>query len=87
MAHVLIGTRQAFLPGGRRTGAPGKHVIGGKAKYRLLDEKVRVYVAPPIHEIESSPVRICSLTNYFPPNPEFIKTPPSQAQTIRCARH
>lgn len=51
------GTRQAFLPGGRRTGAPGKHVVGGKAKYRLLDEKVRVYVAPPIHEIESSPLR------------------------------
>ncbi|KAF8809126.1 hypothetical protein BYT27DRAFT_6535769 [Phlegmacium glaucopus] len=51
------GTRQAFLPGGRRTGAPGKHVVGGKAKYRLLDEKVRVYVAPPIHEIESSPLK------------------------------
>ncbi|KAF8155478.1 hypothetical protein B0H34DRAFT_496409 [Crassisporium funariophilum] len=51
------GTRQAFLPGGRRTGAPGKHVIGGSAKYRLLDDKVRVYVAPPIHEIESSPLK------------------------------
>ncbi|KAH9478796.1 hypothetical protein JR316_0009257 [Psilocybe cubensis] len=48
------GTRQAFLPGGRRTGAPGKHVIGGKAKYRLVDEKVRVYVAPPLEEIENS---------------------------------
>jgi large subunit ribosomal protein L41 len=51
------GTRQAFLPGGRRTGAPGKHVVRGKAKYRLLDEKVRVYVAPPIQDIESSPLK------------------------------
>ncbi|PPR01118.1 LOW QUALITY PROTEIN: hypothetical protein CVT26_016060 [Gymnopilus dilepis] len=51
------GTRQAFLPGGRRTGAPGKHVVRGKAKYRLLDEKVRVYVAPPLEEIESSPLK------------------------------
>ncbi|THV07353.1 hypothetical protein K435DRAFT_959932 [Dendrothele bispora CBS 962.96] len=53
------GTRQAFLPGGHRTGAPGQHVVRGKAKYRLLDEKVRVFVAPPIHEIES-----CSLKPY-----------------------
>ncbi|TFK61352.1 hypothetical protein BDN72DRAFT_883200, partial [Pluteus cervinus] len=48
------GNRQAFLPGGHRTGAPGKHVIRGKAKYRLLDEKVRVYVAPSLEEIEST---------------------------------
>ncbi|GBE85340.1 hypothetical protein BKA93DRAFT_362602 [Sparassis latifolia] len=41
------GTRQATLPGGHRTGAPGKHVIGGKAKYRLIDEQVRFFVAPP----------------------------------------
>lgn len=51
------GTGQARLPGGHRTGAPGKHVIGGKAKYRLVDEKVRVYVAPPIEVINASPVR------------------------------
>jgi len=51
------GTRQAFLPGGHRTGAPGKHVIRGKAKYRLDDEKVRVYVAPPLKDIISSPLR------------------------------
>ncbi|KAG5352986.1 hypothetical protein C0989_011495 [Termitomyces sp. Mn162] len=51
------GTRQAFLPGGLRTGAPGKHVVGGKAKYRLLDDKVRVFVAPPIEEILSSPLK------------------------------
>ncbi|KAF8961736.1 hypothetical protein BDZ97DRAFT_1827745 [Flammula alnicola] len=40
------GTRQAYLPGGRRTGAPGKHVIRGKAKYRLIDEKVRCMSHP-----------------------------------------
>ncbi|KAF9446839.1 hypothetical protein P691DRAFT_803334 [Macrolepiota fuliginosa MF-IS2] len=51
------GTRQAFLPGGHRTGAPGKHVIGGKAKYRLVEEKVRVFVAPPVTEIESTPLK------------------------------
>ncbi|TFK40108.1 hypothetical protein BDQ12DRAFT_680368 [Crucibulum laeve] len=51
------GTRQAFLPGGHRTGAPGVHVIRGSAKYRLEDEKVRVYVAPPLADIESSPLR------------------------------
>ncbi|KAH6909293.1 hypothetical protein BKA70DRAFT_1278105 [Coprinopsis sp. MPI-PUGE-AT-0042] len=51
------GTRQAFLPGGHRTGAPGKHVVGGRAKYRLVDEKVRVYVAPPIEQIVSSPLK------------------------------
>ncbi|KAG9220593.1 hypothetical protein CCMSSC00406_0003692 [Pleurotus cornucopiae] len=51
------GTRQAFLPGGHRTGAPGVHVVRGKAKYRLVDEKVRVFVAPPLAEIESSPLK------------------------------
>ncbi|ETW78223.1 hypothetical protein HETIRDRAFT_325763 [Heterobasidion irregulare TC 32-1] len=48
------GTRQAFLPGGHRTGAPGKHVVAGKAKYRLIDEKVRFFVAPPVEEINNS---------------------------------
>ncbi|KAI0773178.1 hypothetical protein BD413DRAFT_539887 [Trametes elegans] len=51
------GTRQAYLPGGHRTGAPGKHVVGGKAKYRLLDEKVRVFVAPPIEQIQNSTLK------------------------------
>jgi large subunit ribosomal protein L41 len=54
MSHA--GTRQAYLPGGHRTGAPGKHVVRGKAKYRLLDDRVRVFVAPPIEEIEASAV-------------------------------
>ena len=29
----------------------------GKAKYRLIDEQVRYFVAPPVEEIEQSPVR------------------------------
>ncbi|PIL34459.1 hypothetical protein GSI_03235 [Ganoderma sinense ZZ0214-1] len=51
------GTRQAFLPGGHRTGAPGQHVVRGKAKYRLVDEKVRVFVAPPIQDLENSALK------------------------------
>jgi len=51
------GTRQAFLPGGHRTGAPGKHVIGGSAKYRLLDEKVRVFIGPPLQDLNESPLK------------------------------
>ncbi|KDQ07412.1 hypothetical protein BOTBODRAFT_38821 [Botryobasidium botryosum FD-172 SS1] len=51
------GNRAAYLPGGHRTGAPGKFVIGGKAKYRIIDEKVRYFVAPPISEIENSPLK------------------------------
>ncbi|TFL01522.1 hypothetical protein BDV98DRAFT_529233 [Pterulicium gracile] len=51
------GTGQARLPGGHRTGAPGEHVIRGQAKYRLLDEKVRVFVAPPIESINASPLK------------------------------
>lgn len=51
-----IGTRQAYLPGGHRTGAPGKHIIGGSGNYRIIDEKVRVFIAPSIDEIKASPV-------------------------------
>ncbi|TFK46768.1 hypothetical protein OE88DRAFT_1811586 [Heliocybe sulcata] len=51
------GTRQAFLPGGHRTGAPGKFVIRGKAKYRLVDEQVRVFVAPPIEELNNTKLK------------------------------
>ncbi|QRV75933.1 ribosomal protein subunit L27 [Ceratobasidium sp. AG-Ba] len=51
------GTRAAYLPGGHRTGAPGKHVVGGKAKYRIIDEKVRYFVAPPISDIVNSPLK------------------------------
>ncbi|KAG8216653.1 hypothetical protein J3R82DRAFT_6850 [Butyriboletus roseoflavus] len=52
-----IGTRQATLPGGHRTGAPGRFVIRGTSKYRLLDEKVRVFVGPSMEEITQSEVR------------------------------
>ncbi|KAI0739359.1 hypothetical protein C8Q80DRAFT_1221870 [Daedaleopsis nitida] len=51
------GTRQAYLPGGHRTGAPGEHVVRGKSKYRLVETKVRVFVAPPIEEIQGSPLK------------------------------
>ncbi|KAL4078921.1 hypothetical protein V8B97DRAFT_1934401 [Scleroderma yunnanense] len=53
------GTRQAALPGGHRTGAPGRFIIRGSGKYRLLDEKVRVFVAPHIEEIKT-----CELKPY-----------------------
>ncbi|KAF9652474.1 hypothetical protein BDM02DRAFT_3108999 [Thelephora ganbajun] len=51
------GTRQAYLPGGLRTGAPGKHVINGKAKYRLVDEQVRYFVAPSIEDLNNTPLK------------------------------
>jgi large subunit ribosomal protein L41 len=45
-------------------------VVRGKAKYRLCDEKVRFFVAPPIEDINNSPVRpkcvdLSSLTEVF----------------------
>lgn len=55
---ILAGTRQAFLPGGLRTGAPGEYYGSTKARYRLLDEKVRVFIAPPVEEINNSRVRL-----------------------------
>lgn len=54
----FAGTRQAFLPGGLRTGAPGEYFGKGKAMYRLRDEDVRYFVAPPVQDILNSPVRI-----------------------------
>ena len=60
---VFTGNRQSSLPGGPRTGPPGKHVIRGKAKYRIVDEQVRVFVAPPIEKINNSPVRFRLSTN------------------------
>ncbi|KAH8117580.1 hypothetical protein DFH11DRAFT_1575881 [Phellopilus nigrolimitatus] len=41
------GNRQASLPG-LRTGAPGTYFGRGNAAYKLDDEKVRVFVAPPV---------------------------------------
>lgn len=76
------GTRQAYLPGGHRTGAPGKHVIRGKAKYRLEDEKVRVYVAPPIEQILSSPVRPSEIICFIPCSSCLVR---SYGRTSRLA--
>jgi hypothetical protein len=57
---TLLGNRAAYLPQGHRTGAPGKHIIGGKGNYRLIDEKVRIFIAPPIEEILNSKVGVPS---------------------------
>ncbi|KZO95323.1 hypothetical protein CALVIDRAFT_564741 [Calocera viscosa TUFC12733] len=51
------GNRASSLPGGPRTGAPGRHVIRGKAKYRLDDTKVRVFVAPPLELLNNTPLK------------------------------
>lgn len=53
----MLGTRQAYLPGGLRTGAPGEYFGSSKGTYRLLDEKVRYFVAPPVANLANSPVR------------------------------
>lgn len=49
------GTGQSYVPGGgHRTGPPGKHVVRGKGKYRLVDEKVRYYVGPGAEALEAA---------------------------------
>ncbi|KAH7886817.1 hypothetical protein F5I97DRAFT_1054054 [Phlebopus sp. FC_14] len=53
--HFYKGTRQAQLPGGHRTGAPGEFM--GRGRYRLIDEKVRVFVGPPADEINNSELK------------------------------
>ena len=51
----FIGTGQSYVPGGgHRTGPPGKHVVRGKGKYRLVDEKVRYYVGPGVEALEAA---------------------------------
>lgn len=51
------GTGQSYAPGGgQRTGPPGKFVVGGKAKYRIVDSKVRYFVGPGVDRIDSSMV-------------------------------
>lgn len=42
---------------GLRTGAPGKYFGKSTGQYRLVDEKVRYFVAPPVEDLNSSPVR------------------------------
>ncbi|WRT66837.1 uncharacterized protein IL334_003800 [Kwoniella shivajii] len=52
------GTGQSRVPGGgHRTGPPGVHVVKGKAKYRVLDEKVRVFVGPGAKVLEETELR------------------------------
>ncbi|KAL7420762.1 hypothetical protein Q5752_004714 [Cryptotrichosporon argae] len=52
------GTRQAYVPGGgHRTGPPGKHVVRGKAKYRVVDEQVRYFVGPGAEALRDTPLK------------------------------
>ncbi|WWD15643.1 hypothetical protein CI109_100065 [Kwoniella shandongensis] len=52
------GTGQSRVPGGgHRTGPPGVHVVKGKAKYRILDDKVRVFVGPGAKVLEETELR------------------------------
>ncbi|WVQ70422.1 uncharacterized protein L199_008649 [Kwoniella botswanensis] len=52
------GTGQSRVPGGgHRTGPPGVHVVKGKAKYRVLDEKVRLFVGPGAKVLEETELR------------------------------
>ena len=60
------GTRQSYVPGspGQRTGPPGKHIVGGTGRYRLVDEQVRVFVGPDKGVLRSTEVslksRVCA---------------------------
>lgn len=49
-SHILTttGTRQAFLPGSStRTGVPGHHTPHQAGKFKIDDDKVRVFIPPP----------------------------------------
>ena len=53
----LLGTRQAYVPGTNvRTGTPGVHLLRGPGKFRIHDDKVRYYVAPPPHVLQETKV-------------------------------
>ena len=41
---------------GPQRGPPGKHVVQGKAKYRLIDERVQYFVSPGAATLESTQV-------------------------------
>ena len=58
MSHPSFsGNGQSYVPGGgHRTGPPGKHVIGGKAKFRVMDDKVRYFVSPGADVLDSTDV-------------------------------
>jgi hypothetical protein len=55
LTRCAAGTRQANLPGGRRTGPPGKFI--GNGHYVLQDDQVRVFVAPTVAELARTPLR------------------------------
>jgi large subunit ribosomal protein L41 len=60
------GTGQSYVPGGgHRTGPPGKHVVRGKGKYRLVDEKVRYYVGPGAEALEAASSKGVSLSHLY----------------------
>ena len=63
-SFFTAGNRQTVLPGSGRTGAPGRHVIRGKAKYEIDDTKIRIFVAPPPHVLETSDVSIHESMQY-----------------------
>lgn len=46
---------------GLRTGAPGKYFGKSNGQYRLVDEKVRYFVVPPLEDLNNSSVRLLTL--------------------------
>ncbi|KZT40540.1 hypothetical protein SISSUDRAFT_1044051 [Sistotremastrum suecicum HHB10207 ss-3] len=51
------GTGAASLPGGHRTGAPGKYKGSSHARYELDDTKVRVFIAPPLAVLNNTELK------------------------------
>ncbi|CAK9786763.1 hypothetical protein CC85DRAFT_286450 [Cutaneotrichosporon oleaginosum] len=78
------GTRQSYVPGGgHRTGPPGKHVVNGTAKYRVLDEEVRYYVGPGIDVLQKTSLKPyvaahTPLAQNAPKLPSFAPKPPKR---------
>ncbi|ORX39582.1 hypothetical protein BD324DRAFT_678701 [Kockovaella imperatae] len=75
------GTGQAFAPGaGVRTGAPGKHVLRTRG-YKLDDEKVRVFVAPPLSLLNETNLKPYVDRNHERPRSQLsalkLSAPPS----------
>ncbi|KAL1406140.1 hypothetical protein Q8F55_007824 [Vanrija albida] len=80
------GTRQAYAPGGgHRTGPPGQFVVKGKAKYRVVDGQVRVFVGPGMAAIEATNLKPYATTARTTPTalprlPSFGPNPTHPAQ-------
>jgi len=76
-----LGTRQAFVPGeSRRTGPPGKHVLRGQAKYRILDEQVRYFVSPGPETLRNT--EVCPLQSLNSPIPSPFLPPSSSLSSL-----